>query len=376
MIFLFVSIKVYLVILFTNIKRGVVKMNEQEIYVDNDLLGQQILFRSATGERLGFFNSRIVSMLDFAEDRLNIRTAPKNYEKVREIRYKDIASVDVKRHMSILYIILFILLAIGAIFSMGITLVIDVVLFWSVFGSKLVITTKSGSKYSFVTLWAPKTYQDFTEALRQTVERANTGEYLVANEEKSENIVERLFIQRDMDMSKTCKESWNIMVDELCSGKTTDELISSLYEKCSSNSDFTYPEKNNTFYSGVCQVLSNAIGADEKIILAINSALRCANPPKKFIALTSERIIFYYNKRIHSVAYEDVYKLSFMSPPNSWFVNSFPPNGEEMFMMVSGTFGADIMGLILALISRFSDEKSIRGHKIVIMSANDKFGSY
>ena len=131
-------------------------MNEQEIYVDNDLLGQQILFRSATGERLGFFNSRIVSMLDFAEDRLNIRTAPKNYEKVREIRYKDIASVDVKRHMSILYIILFILLAIGAIFSMGITLVIDVVLFWSVFGSKLVITTKSGSKYSFVTLWAPK----------------------------------------------------------------------------------------------------------------------------------------------------------------------------------------------------------------------------
>ncbi len=36
----------------------------------------------------------------------------------------------------------------------------------------------------FVTLWAPKTYQDFTEALRQTVERANTGEYLVANEEK------------------------------------------------------------------------------------------------------------------------------------------------------------------------------------------------
>ena len=83
-------------------------MNEQEIYVDNDLLGQQILFRSATGERLGFFNSRIVSMLDFAEDRLNIRTAPKNYEKVREIRYKDIASVDVKRHMSILYIILFI----------------------------------------------------------------------------------------------------------------------------------------------------------------------------------------------------------------------------------------------------------------------------
>ena len=191
MIFLFVSIKVYLVILFTNIKRGGVKMNEQEIYVDNDLLGQQILFRSATGERLGFFNSRIVSMLDFAEDRLNIRTAPKNYEKVREIRYKDIASVDVKRHMSILYIILFILLAIGAIFSMGITLVIDVVLFWSVFGSKLVITTKSGSKYSFVTLWAPKTYQDFTEALRQTVERANTGEYLVANEEKSENIVEK-----------------------------------------------------------------------------------------------------------------------------------------------------------------------------------------
>lgn len=54
MIFLFVSIKVYLVILFTNIKRGGVKMNEQEIYVDNDLLGQQILFRSATGERLGF----------------------------------------------------------------------------------------------------------------------------------------------------------------------------------------------------------------------------------------------------------------------------------------------------------------------------------
>ena len=47
-----------------------------------------------------------------------------------------------------------------------------------------------------------------------------------------------------------------------------------------------------------------------------------------------------------------------------------------MFMMGSGTYGADIMGLILALISRFSDEKSIRGHKIVIMSANDKFGSY
>lgn len=144
------------------------------------------------------------------------------------------------------------------------------------------------------------------------------------------------------------------MVDELCSGKTTDELINSLYEKCSSNSDFTYPEKNNTFYSGVCQVLSNAIGADEKIILAINSALRCANPPKKFVALTSERIIFYYNKRIHSVAYEDVYKLSFMSPPNSWYVNSFPPNSEEMFMMGSGTYGCRYYGINPALISRFS----------------------
>ena len=52
-------------------------MNEQEIYVDNDLLGQQILFRSATGERLGFFNSRIVSMLDFAEDRLNTNGSQK-----------------------------------------------------------------------------------------------------------------------------------------------------------------------------------------------------------------------------------------------------------------------------------------------------------
>ena len=340
-------------------------MNEQEIYVDNDLLGQQILFRSATGEKFGFLNTRIASMLDFAEDRLIIRTAPQNYEKVREIRYKDIASVNVKRHMSVCNIILLSLLAIASFFTVGATLIIDLILFWSVFGSKLVITTKSGAEYSF-----------FTDALRQTVERANSGEFLVADERESENIVERLFIQRDMDMSKTCKESWNIMVDELCSGKTTDELINSLYEKCSSNSDFTYPEKNNTFYSGVCQVLSNAIGADEKIILAINSALRCANPPKKFVALTSERIIFYYNKRIHSVAYEDVYKLSFMSPPNSWYVNSFPPNSEEMFMMGSGTYGADIMGLILALISRFSDEKSIRGHKIVIMSANDKFGSY
>lgn len=355
-------------------KRGGVKMNEQESYVDNDLLGQQILFRSATGERLGFFNSRIVSMLDFAEDRLNIRTAPQNYEKVREIRYKDIASVNVKRHMSIWYIILFILLAIGAIFSMGITLVIDVVLFWSVFGSKLVITTKSGSKYSFVTLWAPKTYQDFTEALRQTVERANTGEYLVANEEESENIVERLFIQRNMDMSKTCNDSWNVMVAELCSKKTTNELINSLYEKCSNDTDFTYPEKNDKFYIGVNQVLSNAVGANEKIILAINPALRCVNPPKKFVTLTSERIIFYYDKRIHSVAYEDVYKLSYMSPPNSWYVNSFPPNSEELFVM--NTYGAEVMGLILALISRLSDEKSGRGHKIVIMSAKEKFGYY
>ena len=119
------------------------------------------------------------------------------------------------------------------LFLWGVTLVIDLILFWSVFGSKLVITTKSGAEYSFVTLMAPKTFQDFTDALRQTVERANSGEFLVADERESGNIVERLFIQRDMDMSKTCKESWNIMVDELCSGKTTDELINSLYEKCS-----------------------------------------------------------------------------------------------------------------------------------------------
>ena len=43
-------------------------MNEQEIYVDNDLLGQQILFRSARGEKFGFLNTRIACMLDFAED--------------------------------------------------------------------------------------------------------------------------------------------------------------------------------------------------------------------------------------------------------------------------------------------------------------------
>ena len=36
----------------------------------------KILFRSATGEKFGFLNTRIASMLDFAEDRLIIRTAP------------------------------------------------------------------------------------------------------------------------------------------------------------------------------------------------------------------------------------------------------------------------------------------------------------
>lgn len=94
-------------------------MNEQEIYVDNDLLGQQILFRSATGEKFGFLNTRIASMLDFAEDRLIIRTAPQNHEKVREIRYKDIASVNVKRHMSVCNIILLSLLAIASFFYCG-----------------------------------------------------------------------------------------------------------------------------------------------------------------------------------------------------------------------------------------------------------------
>ena len=75
-------------------------------YVADECLGEATLFRSFLGQRLGLMNTKVASWIVFGEDRLKIGTMPNTYQKKREICYRDIVSVSIKRYINLYGIII------------------------------------------------------------------------------------------------------------------------------------------------------------------------------------------------------------------------------------------------------------------------------
>ena len=115
-------------------------MNETKTtkrYVDDNLLGEGVLFRSCIGQRMGFSNTKISTYVNFGKDRLRIGVMPQRYQGRKEILYKDISSVTTKHYVNAYVIVLLVLFAIMSIFTAGSTLIAAAVIFWAGFGSKL-----------------------------------------------------------------------------------------------------------------------------------------------------------------------------------------------------------------------------------------------
>ena len=97
-------------------------MNETKTtkrYVDDNLLGEGVLFRSCIGQRMGFSNTKISTYVNFGKDRLRIGVMPQRYQGRKEILYKDISSVTTKRYVNAYVIVLLVLFAIMSIFTAG-----------------------------------------------------------------------------------------------------------------------------------------------------------------------------------------------------------------------------------------------------------------
>ena len=71
-----------------HIIRGGVQMNETKTtkrYVDDNLLGEGVLFRSCIGQRMGLANTKIASYVNLGKDRLRIGVMPQRYQGRKEI---------------------------------------------------------------------------------------------------------------------------------------------------------------------------------------------------------------------------------------------------------------------------------------------------
>lgn len=114
-------------------------------YVADECLGEATLFRSFLGQRLGLMNTKVASWIVFGEDRLKIGTMPNTYQKKREICYRDIVSVSIKRYINLYGIIIIALCAIAAFVTAGVGLICAAVVLWSALGCKLEIKTRDGN---------------------------------------------------------------------------------------------------------------------------------------------------------------------------------------------------------------------------------------
>ena len=198
-------------------KLGGVQMNKTKTtkrYVDDNLLGEGVLFRSCIGQRMGFSNTKISTYVNFGKDRLRIGVMPQRYQGRKEILYKDISSVTAKRHVNAYVIVLLVLFAIMSIFTAGTTLIAAAVIFWAGFGSKLEIATKDGYTAIIYSAAAPSHYQDFITALQTAMANANQENEIVS-QDVGENILSRSIDQRTTDLQKSCAKTWDVTVDAL-----------------------------------------------------------------------------------------------------------------------------------------------------------------
>ena len=220
-------------------------------YVADECLGEATLFRSFLGQRLGLMNTKVASWIVFGEDRLKIGTMPNTYQKKREICYRDIVSVSIKRYINLYGIIIIALCAIAAFVTAGVGLICAAVVLWSALGCKLEIKTRDGNTYNYWSVSSPSHYSDFMNKLQTIISCAQQDQECLSMESETADVASRLFIQRDMNMGRGIKESWDIMLGLLRSGKEIDEMFLQLEEKIQGQKGLATMRSNEKVYQEI-----------------------------------------------------------------------------------------------------------------------------
>lgn len=331
-------------------------------YVPDEYLGEATLFRSYLGQRMGFTNTKVASWIVFGEDRLNIQTMPSSHQKKREICYRDIASVSMKRYINAYGILIIALCAIAAVFTMGAGLICAAIVLWAALGSKLEIRTQDGSTYAYWSASAPSNYTDFMNKLQTAITCAKQGQECLSAETESTDIVSRIFIQRDMQMGKNTKAGWDTMLQLLQSGKSIDEMFLYLEEKVREEKNMATMKTNEKVYQEIQAKAAPYLLPNEVILFCSKTGLTAAS--KNYMLLTNRRIAFLYGKNFHSEYYENIYRVTHISQGAYWYINTPIIQTEES---LNGVYlEPEQTGIILAILCKYYYERRAAGHKIVI----------
>lgn len=337
--------------------------NEQnKRYVADEYLGEATLFRSFLGQRLGLMNTKVASWIVFGEDRLKIGTMPNTYQKKREICYRDIASVSIKRYINLYGIIIVALCAIAAFVTAGVGLICAAVVLWSALGCKLEIKTRDGNTYNYWSVSSPSHYSDFMNKLQTIISCAQQDQECLSMESETADVASRLFIQRDMNMGRGIKESWDIMLGLLRSGKGIDEMFLQLEEKIQGQKGLATMRSNEKVYQEIQGKVAPYLQQDEVILFCAKTGLTSAS--KNYMLLTNRRIAFFYGKNFYGEYYENIYRLMHLSQGAYWFINGPLDQTEES---LNGVYlDREQTGIVLAIICKYYEERRAPGHKIAI----------
>lgn len=345
-------------------------MNETKTtkrYVDDNLLGEGVLFRSCIGQRLGFSNTKIASYVSLGKDRLCIETTPQRYQKKGEILYDDITSVTSKRYVNVYVIVLCVVLAFTAIFTAGGGLIAAAIILWLGFGSKVEIQTKDGNTTVIYSAAAPSHYADFIAALQTACGNMAQHNEIISKDADGD-ILSRSVDQRTSDLQKSCAKSWDVAVSALSNEVSAEELLQQIDATVQNDSICGTAGKSTGFFAQANQKLAAHLMPGETVLLCYNVAV-LSNDAKKFMALTNERILFYHDQKVDSCYYGNLVTLSYLPVlGNQWVINGFTNSANRTISEKKGN--SQQMGLIFALIIKYFDEYKNPGDKIVIKNAD------
>ena len=339
---------------------------QHERYVNDDLLGKEYLFRSARGQIMGLFNTKIANWVDFGEIGLTLETAPKKRETVREILYKDIVNVDVKTYINMYYMIFLVVFVIGAAFTGGASLIGAALIYWAGSGKRVKIQLSNGTVISLISVQiGAKAYtQEFVSNLQMTVQRAKNGNSVEPSRIEADDVVSRLFITRNLALSGKSQESWEYMKTYLEQNMDSAQLAQQLCEMTPSDNKMglaTEDVNPDIFKQAVGKVIGY-LEKNEKPLLFIDQGL--VSKLKKFTVITDKRVLFVKDVNVRNIAYDRVYKISnFMSL--GWTLNGFVRSCQEDEYFAGAILGAEQLGTLLALICRSAVEQRGEGYRIV-----------
>lgn len=335
----------------------------KEVYASYDILGQNTRFESTAGQYIGFSRGYITTWVDFGEDELHMSVSPKRFSSIHAIAYKDIADVEAKRYMNLYFILLTSVLAICALLGVVWALLFVALTIWAGLGSKIQIKLNNGQTVAIYSAQGLSDAQGFAGLLKSTVDRAKRGEVVVPPENTTGDSALDLFVLRDVDsMPESCRKTWDAMLEQLHSGKSTQQLIDELCMQNNKAETMASAQVNPELFQEACRVLSPHLMADEQVFFCKDET--AIGKVKEFVAFTNKRILFYYKASVHGIQYGNIYKMAYYKMFGRWYINSLPLEVNESLCPVS--ISNEQVGLMLAIICKKCEEQMEPEHRIVV----------